>query len=339
MSKKKRFGISEALTRGLTETISVVENNSSIYRNVVLPLSRIELDPENPRKLAINLADVREGIRPDDPRYEQKQEEHEKLKELGQTIKTSGLINPVVVYKKGELYRIVAGERRCLASIIAGKSDIEARVFNEKPKSFELKLIQWIENTAREDLTLNERLDNVRDLLEEYSIHHEVNEINATLLKNVMGLSLSQASYYVAALNAPEDVQAQIRNGNIRNLDKAALIAGIDSKDTRAEAIEACVNGSSLKTLRGIINQKNAQNRRHHQVNLQSAKSGRPSVKITMGSTHRVGVIKTIVDCVLSHQDYEKHIDLFSKVNWSDLREVNKAFRKLVELLEMEIVV
>ena len=43
MSKKKRFGISEALTRGLSETINVVENNAGIFRNVVLPLSRIEL--------------------------------------------------------------------------------------------------------------------------------------------------------------------------------------------------------------------------------------------------------------------------------------------------------
>lgn len=47
MTKKKRFGISEALTRGLSETINVVENNAGIFRNVVLPLSRIELDPEN----------------------------------------------------------------------------------------------------------------------------------------------------------------------------------------------------------------------------------------------------------------------------------------------------
>ena len=46
MSKKKRFGISEALTRGLSETINVVENNSGTFRNVILPLSRIELDPE-----------------------------------------------------------------------------------------------------------------------------------------------------------------------------------------------------------------------------------------------------------------------------------------------------
>ncbi len=87
MTKKKRFGISEALTRGLSETINVVENNTGTYRNVVLPLSRIELDPDNPRKLAIDLKDVRLGIRPDDPLYQRKCDELERLKELAHTIK------------------------------------------------------------------------------------------------------------------------------------------------------------------------------------------------------------------------------------------------------------
>jgi ParB family chromosome partitioning protein len=130
MSKKKRFGISEALTRGLSETIHVVENNTGLFRHVVLPLSRIELDPDNPRKLAVDLTDVRHGIRPEDPLYQHKQTELEKLKELAHTIKTNGVINPVVVYKRGEVYRVVAGERRCLASLLAGKQEIDARIFN-----------------------------------------------------------------------------------------------------------------------------------------------------------------------------------------------------------------
>src|SRR3990167_2841272 len=184
MSKKKRFGISEALTRGFSETINVVENNAGVYRNVILPLSRIELDPENPRKLAIDLMDIRQGIRPDDVLYQRKQDELERLKELAHTIKSSGIINPVVVYKLGEFYRVVAGERRCLASILAGKQEIEARVFNEKPKGFDLKLVQWIENTAREDLTLDERPGNVRDIIKEYCVQYGDVPITATLLKN-----------------------------------------------------------------------------------------------------------------------------------------------------------
>lgn len=333
MSKKKRFGISEALTRGLSETINVVEHNAGIYRNVVLPLSRIELDPENPRKLLIDLIDVRHGIRPDDPHYQQKHDELEKLKELAHTIKSSGIINPIVVYKLGEHYRVVAGERRCLASILANKQEIEARVFNEKPKSFELKLIQWIENTAREDLTLNERLGNVRDLIHEYQQHQNGPvEVNATLLKNITGLSLSQSTYYLAALNAPQDVQMHIQNGNIRNLDKAAFLSGIETEALRYQAIEACMNGSSLKELRVMINQQKLIN---NKMKLPSHR-GRTTSKINMGATDQPQVIKIIIDCVLSHQHYDKYMDVFSQINWTDLRQTTKAFRKLIEILEVE---
>lgn len=338
MTKKKRFGISEALTRGLSETINVVENNAGVFRHVVLPLSRIELDPENPRKLYIDLSDVRAGLRPDDPHYQQKQIELEKLKELAHTIKSSGVINPIVVYKLGEVYRIVAGERRSLASILAGKQEIEARVFNEKPKGFDLKLIQWIENTAREDLTLGERLDNVREILREYQLQNGSTEITATLLKNITGLSLSQTTYYLAAMNAPEDVRAEIEAGNIRNLDKAALIAGIASPDARREAIEACINGSSLKVIRSIVNQHKMVRKNKAEL-LQSTSRGRHTAKINMGITVNTDVVKTIIESIMSRSEYDHYIDIFSRVDWSDFRQTTKAFRKLIEIMEHEMAV
>lgn len=335
MTKKKRFGISEALTRGLSETINVVENNAGTYRNIVLPLSRIELDPENPRKLAIDLSDVRVGIRADDPQYQRKFEELERLKELAHTIKTSGVINPVVVYKLGEVYRVVAGERRCLASILAGKQEIEARVFNERPKGFDLKLIQWIENTAREDLTLDERLGNVREIVREYQNQHGPAEINATLLKTITGLSLSQTTYYLAAMNAPQDVQIHIENGSIRNLDKAALIAGVSSKEIRQRAIDACVNGSSLKELRTIISQHKGLTK---PIQLITSSRGRATAKINMGSTMKGEVVKVIVESVLTRKEFDRYQSSFTKVDWTDLRQTTKAFRKLIEIMEVETV-
>lgn len=338
MTKKKRFGISEALTRGLSETINVVENNAGVYRNVMLPLSRIELDPENPRKLLIDLADVREGIRPDDQQYQRKQEELERLKELAHTIKTSGVINPIVVYKRGELYRIVAGERRSLASLLAGKQEIEARVFNEKPKAFDLKLIQWIENTAREDLTLSERLGNVKEIIREYQLQHgEDIEVTATLLKTITGLSLSQTTYYLAALNAPDDVQFHIQNGGIRNLDKAALLANVEAAEVRRQAIDACVNGSSLKEIRSIISQQKMMQKSRAPIAVSNR--GRTTAKINMGTTVKTEVIKTIVDSVVTQKQLDQYMELFSQVNWMDLRQATKAFRKLVEILEIEMAV
>lgn len=337
MSKKKRFGISAALTRGLSETIHVVEHNAGLFRNVVLPLSRIELDPDNPRKLSLDLSDVRAGLRPDDPQFQRKQEELEKLRELAHTIKTSGVINPIVVYKLGETYRIVAGERRSLASILVGKQEIEARVFNEKPRGFELKLLQWIENTAREDLSLDERLGNVRDILREYQRLQGPVETTATLLKELTGLSLSQATYYLAAMNAPADVQQEISAGTIRNLDKAALLAGIVSPDLRRQAIDACVQGLSLKAIRHLVNQNKMAGRAKEA--LKSQARGRRSARINMGATVHTSIIKTIIESVMEREEYDKYTEIFSRVNWADLRQTTRAFRKFIEIMETETAV
>jgi len=337
-TKRRRFGVSEALTRGLSETINVVENNTGIFRNVILPLSRIELDPENPRKLAITLQDVREGINKEDPFYDRKQDELVRLQELAQTIESSGVINPIVVYKRGEVYRVVAGERRCLGSILAHKQEIEARVFNEKPKGYELKLIQWIENTAREDLTLDERIGNIRDIVHEYQLQHGESTLSATLLKTITGLSLPQATYYLAVMNAPEDVQQKITEGQIRSLDKAAVLAGILSDELRAEALEACINGCSLKELRQLIAKEKQTIKKQSLENLSLKKAGRVVSRINMGYTLKTDVVHAIVSSVLNREEFKRYSDTFSKVNWAHYDQATRAFRKLIEILEHEMV-
>ena len=337
MTKKKRFGVSVALSQGLSDTIHVVENNAGMFRNVVLPLSRIELDPDNPRKLAINLSDVREGLNKNDPLYTRKAAELERLKELAHTIESSGVINPIVVYKRAELYRVVAGERRCLASIIAHKNEIEARVFNEKPKGFELKLIQWIENTAREDLTLDERIENVRDLVSAYQHQNGEVSISATLLRELTGLSLPQATYYMAVLHAPSDLKEAIQNSHIRSLDKAAVLAGIQTEQIRKEAIEACIKGCSLKQLRQLVSQQRDMNKQQKQAALQVKQVRALSRRINMGSTGRLAVVKEIVNAILGQAKYQKYGPIFSTIDWAQVRHTTLAFRQLVDILEREL--
>jgi ParB family chromosome partitioning protein len=338
MSKKKRFGVSQAITRGLSETIHVVENNAGVFRNVILPLSRIELDPENPRKLAISIDDVQNGLSKTDPLYIKKSDELEKLKELASTIESSGVINPIVVYKRGEVYRVVAGERRCLASMIANKNEIDARVFNEKPKGFELKLIQWIENTAREDLSLDERINNIREIIHEYQHQHGQVNLSATFLKNVTGLSLPQATYYLAVMNAPHDVQEAIVSGKLRSLDKAAVIAGIESSQVRQEALIACIEGSSLKELRKMITREKTAATHNKKIEKQQNR-GRAATRVNMGFTLNTDVVLTIVKSVLAQIEFRKYADIFSKVDWGHIDQTSRAFRKLIEILETEVIV
>ena len=77
-----------------------------------------------------------------------------KLAELAQSISVSGLMEPLVIVRRGEKYMIVAGERRWRACTIAGLSDIPVRIIEaDEQKVAELALL---ENLQREDLNILE---------------------------------------------------------------------------------------------------------------------------------------------------------------------------------------
>ena len=326
MIKKKRFGISQELSRGFSETINVVENNEGTYRNSIIPLSRLELDPENPRKLSLRITDIKNGIHAADLERKQKEADLEKLKELSQTIETSGLINPIVVYKKGESYRIVAGERRFLASMLANKSEIEAKVFNQKPSTIDLKLIQWIENNAREDLSLSEKIGNIRDINEEFLKAHGKNLSIQDLCK-IAGISSSQAGNYLTILDAPDDVLDLLQRGLITNLDKAALLSNTQSSDIREQLIQECLSGANLKALRNqaaILKNK-------------KSKSGRKAAKISLGSTQHLNVVNHLVNCFLNDSQLSSLKPEVTRLSWHDTKSATASFKKFIALLEKNL--
>jgi ParB family chromosome partitioning protein len=333
MSKRKRFGLSNAMSRGLTETVHIVENATGIFRNAVIPISRIELDPDNPRRLLITRNELVQGPQKSDPNYEQKEMEYEALKGLAKTIQSRGLIQPVAVYKQEDNYRVVAGNRRCMASIIAGKSEIEARIFNEKPKKYELKLVQLIENTAREDLSLYERVNNINDIKHEYENDNQ-NPLTPELLSSITAYSLTLAKNFLYVINAPKDVLDAIRVGGIQNLDKAALIANIESNALRQEAILACKKGISVKGLREII--ASGKNKIFKQKVVKVR--GRQATQVNMGTTKHFHVVKLIINSILQQPQFEKLGLYFNDVNWTDYQQTTQAFRQLIKLLETKSV-
>jgi ParB family transcriptional regulator, chromosome partitioning protein len=325
---KKRFGISSELSRGFSETINIVENNESKYRNTVVPFSRIELDPYNPRKLYLDIADIKNGISANDPNKTQKTLELKSITELSQTIVSSGLINPIIVYPLGDKYRVVAGERRCLASILLGKTEIEAKVYNQKPSSFELKLIQWVENNSREDLTLYERIQNIKEIQHEYQLEKNI-EITNTELAQIAGISLPQTGYYIAVSNGSNTLLELIKTGQITSLDKAYLIISARDAETQKILIEECLKGASKKDLRA--KQINSQDKY-----LTRSNGGRKSSKFVLGHTKNGLVIKSIVEAVSKNLNIE--IKAYNDyVNWNDTKAVARIFKSMIDALETNL--
>ncbi len=93
------------------------------------------------------------------------------LEELAASLKTYGMIQPVVVKKSGDYYELIAGERRWRAAKIAGLKKIPVVVKDwEEGEAFEAALV---ENLQREDLNPIEEAESYQRLQEEFSLSQE----------------------------------------------------------------------------------------------------------------------------------------------------------------------
>lgn len=330
--KKRRFGVSPAVSRGLTETISIVENNEDDFRNAIIPLSRIEVDPDNPRKLSLNGEEIINGPQKMASNFEKKQRDFSGLVELSSSIAESGLIHPIVVYKLADKYRIVAGERRFLAFQRLKRQEIDARVFTERPKGYKLKLVQWFENNTRIDLNLHERVNNIRELYHAYQNENKNGSLTMTLLTQLIGVSKAQASCYLAVLTGPEDLQAAIRLGLVSNLDKAAVIAKIGDENLRQTAIDNCHRGDSLRSLKDLVAQHQQSKKNNPAV--QTAKRGKGHSRVNLGHASNAAVARILVECVLNHPALTQYKKKFDTIEWDDLNSASKSFKLALQLVE-----
>jgi ParB family chromosome partitioning protein len=143
-----------ALGRGLSALIpqaSVpVHGELTASTGIVrLPLERIGRDPRQPRKTF----------------------DEAKLRELAESIRTQGVIQPILVRREGADYRLIAGERRWRAAQLAALETIPALIREvTDAEAFELALV---ENLQRTDLNPLEEAEGYRRLLDEFGLTQE----------------------------------------------------------------------------------------------------------------------------------------------------------------------
>lgn len=337
LKKRKAFQISSSLKEGLEDTIKAAENYGGQLRVEAIPLRKIELDPDNPRELMLALEDLPEGPQKSDAFYDKKKLEKQSLETIAASIKNEGVINPIVVYKFGEKYRVVAGERRTLASKLAGKSDIPAKILNAKPTELKLSILQWIENIEREDLTLWERLRNLEKIIVSYKQETNTSKmLTATEISRLLGCSLPHAMNYLLVLNADSEIRTAIQNNQLRNLEKAALIAKIETPATRGQALKACIEGASMNEIKNMATiDKKIKNEKFLQIS--ASKKGRQAQAINLGSTKNFEVARLLMNAVLNHSQYRHLETYFTALNWEDYSSVSRAFSQLIKVLEESV--
>ena len=156
----------------------------------------------------------------------------EELAELAESIRSKGLVQPIIVRPAAAGYEIVAGERRWRAAQKAGLHTVPviARDLTDK----EVLELAIIENVQRADLNAIEEATGYRELIERFSYSQEA-------LSDIIGKSRSHVANTLRLLKLPEAVQAMVQDGRLTAGHARALVGRED-----AEAIARRILDESL---------------------------------------------------------------------------------------------
>ncbi len=157
------------------------------------------------------------------------------LKELAQSIKEKGIIQPIVVSRVGDgTFRIIAGERRWKAAKIAGLEKIPAVIKDVSPR--EAVEIALIENIQREDLDPVETASAFERLLREFDITQEE-------LSKRVGKDRATIANYLRILKLPEEAREYLKNGSL-TVGHAKAILSIEDPQRQLEAAKVVIKKS-----------------------------------------------------------------------------------------------
>jgi ParB family transcriptional regulator, chromosome partitioning protein len=203
-----------ALGRGLSALIADEETgsrNNSPSGHDDLDLSLIEANPFQPRT-----------------RFEE-----ESLNELAASIRELGVIQPVIVRRKGDgRYQLIAGERRFRAASIIGLETIPAYVRTADDQA--LLEMALVENIQREDLDAIEIAISYQRLIDECDLTQEA-------LSERVGKKRSTIANYIRLLRLPAEIQLGIRHGQI-SMGHARCIISIEDPARQLSLYKKIIN-------------------------------------------------------------------------------------------------
>lgn len=148
--------------------------------------------------------------------------DEDKLSELAESIRVHGIVQPILLKKIGERYRIIAGERRFRAARLAGLSEIPAIIKNMSER--EMQEVALIENLQRVDLNPIEEASAIKELLTGYGLTQEE-------LASRLGKSRPAITNALRLLTLPQEVQGMLSDGKLSSGHARALAALDDPED------------------------------------------------------------------------------------------------------------
>lgn len=140
-------------------------------------------------------------------KYQPRREmEPEALQELANSIRTQGIIQPLVVRPIGDKYEIIAGERRWRAAELAGLTEVPV-IIRHIPDEAAIA-IALIENIQRENLNPIEEGIALQRLIDEFSMSHQA-------IADALGKSRATISNLLRLLTLPDEVKTMLEKGQL----------------------------------------------------------------------------------------------------------------------------
>lgn len=242
----------KGLGRGLGSLLGILDNDNEISQP-----ARVEKEVKVETKVIVPEGEVVEelpiGLIDNNPGQPRKNFDPTALNELAQSIKIYGIIQPILVTKKGDRYMIVAGERRFRASKLAERKTVPAIVkdFSES----QVKEIALLENVQRQDLNPIETARAMKELMDSYSWTQEA-------LADRLGKSRSGVANTLRLLSLCPEVIDLIEKGKLSAGHARSLVV-VSNPEVQLKLANQVVNSKlTVRDMENAVKQVSKENRK-----------------------------------------------------------------------------
>ena len=170
-----------------------------------------------------------------------------RLQELAESIRSNGVIQPIVVHRVGDTFHIIAGERRWRAAKLAGLTRVPIAV-KDVGEGHDQSLLEMalIENIQREDLNPLEEAMAYRRLADEFQLTQET-------IAAAVGKDRATVANHLRLLRLPEEVRAEIGTGRLSMGHARALLALEGEADQRRTARDVIARSLSVRETESLV--------------------------------------------------------------------------------------
>jgi ParB family chromosome partitioning protein len=181
------------------------------------------------------------GANPFQPR---RRFDDERLRELSESIKTDGVLQPIVVRHKGAGYELIMGERRLQAARLAGVPAIPVVV--RDVRDADVLRLAIVENIQRENLNAIEEAQAYRRLISEFGISQGD-------IAGLVGKDRSSIANTIRLLNLPEEIQRMVEDGTLTGGHARALLSLPTQKEQLALARRIAEQNLSVRQVEAEV--------------------------------------------------------------------------------------